>query len=556
MKFIPLPKLPWLKLYVLATAFLFLLRVIIFANVSGVEHDSGWFLGVARNLAERGIYASFNNTVITENTGASPSIHGRYSVQDNKGYTYFPAAISVGPGYVIPEAILLKIFNDGWWQYRLWPLLAYGLLLIILFFLIASIGGLFSLIILQTWLWFYPQLTVNFAFEAYGEHIALLYLFVGFWLFSKATRGKNNPLLILAAGVFISFSILTKNLFALAIPVFIPIAIKELIDNRRHLAKWFRRWSLFTAGLVLPILAFEAFRYLSVITKFGQIGYEAVNQDREMHWQMNGSGLDSLWTKNFDFALAYKKLLIWSDLGIKNIFWPWLFFLVSPIAILPFIEKGKRVLIFLLYGSAVISFGWFIFVSPNGWGRYAFEELIVALMLFSLMMGLLLRAKKFFWPTKIGFLLVAILLFIPSLTSAGTNFNFILTRYDINHLGWWSTPPFRGIQGFPHVPVLSLKDQQKVIDYFGENIKSQDRIYYEGWYLVAEIPPLVDKVFYPLARYHPDNKNQNGQSYLIYGPYQKGEFRLVGDDYLTSNIKANCQEVVFENPSYTLCLLK
>src|SRR3990170_7616752 len=97
-------------IYIIAIVSLFLLRSIFFAaNYGGIEHDSGWYLGVARNLAQRGIYASYTNTIIPEEQGDYPSIHGRFSVQDENGYSYFPAGVTVGPGYIIPEAILLKI---------------------------------------------------------------------------------------------------------------------------------------------------------------------------------------------------------------------------------------------------------------------------------------------------------------------------------------------------------------------------------------------------------------------------------------------------------------
>jgi hypothetical protein len=42
-----------------------LIRVIAFVNIyGGVEHDSGWALGVARSLAERGIYTSMVSTIV------------------------------------------------------------------------------------------------------------------------------------------------------------------------------------------------------------------------------------------------------------------------------------------------------------------------------------------------------------------------------------------------------------------------------------------------------------------------------------------------------------
>ncbi len=47
-------------------------RIILFVgNYAGIEHDSGWQLGLAKNLAHRGIYASYVNTIGEEGVGAT-----------------------------------------------------------------------------------------------------------------------------------------------------------------------------------------------------------------------------------------------------------------------------------------------------------------------------------------------------------------------------------------------------------------------------------------------------------------------------------------------------
>src|SRR3990167_7690110 len=137
-------------IFVLLMVLPFLLRSVFFAtHIGGVEHDSGWYLGVARNLAQRGIYASYTNTVTEAMKGTYPSIHGRVSVQDDNGFVYFPAGVTVGPGYIIPEALILKLFGYGWWQFRAWPLLAFMGLLILTFLIIWQVGGLLALILFQ-----------------------------------------------------------------------------------------------------------------------------------------------------------------------------------------------------------------------------------------------------------------------------------------------------------------------------------------------------------------------------------------------------------------------
>ena len=79
-----------IKIYFLVTVGLFLFRVVWFAaNFGSIEHDSGWFLGVAKNLANRGIYASYINTVEVEGAGVYPSLRRGLSIQDEKGFSCF-----------------------------------------------------------------------------------------------------------------------------------------------------------------------------------------------------------------------------------------------------------------------------------------------------------------------------------------------------------------------------------------------------------------------------------------------------------------------------------
>lgn len=217
-----------ISFYILFSTFLFLLRVILFAgSYGGVEHDSGWYLGVAKNLAENGKYASYTNTVAQDGVGAFPSIHGRFSVQDKQGYVYFPAGVTAGPGYIIPEATILKIFGNGWWQYRAWPLLIFSLLILSLFVVIYLTGGFISLLIFQIWLWAVPQFYIAYAFEAYSETIAFFFLFLSFIFYYFFQKRKSFSFVILS-GLFLSFSVLTKDLFLVPACAYIPLLAYEL----------------------------------------------------------------------------------------------------------------------------------------------------------------------------------------------------------------------------------------------------------------------------------------------------------------------------------------
>ncbi|MCP4371887.1 MAG: hypothetical protein GY797_27785, partial [Deltaproteobacteria bacterium] len=98
-----------------------LIRLITFVNVyGGLEHDSGWSLGTSRLLAETGSYASIVSSVVDPTPGGNLNVHNRYKVQDEAGRIYF-APDSIGPGAIIPNAIIIKLFGPGFWQYRAGP---------------------------------------------------------------------------------------------------------------------------------------------------------------------------------------------------------------------------------------------------------------------------------------------------------------------------------------------------------------------------------------------------------------------------------------------------
>jgi len=544
-------------IYILIIVFIFLGRILLFAGTfGGVEHDSGWYLGVARNLAQRGIYASYTNTITESSPGAHPSLHGRFSVQDKDGFSYFPAGVTVGPGYIIPQALLLKIFGFDFWQYRLWPLLAFTGLLFILFLLVYRLGGIISLIIFQLWLWIVPQLYTAYAYEAYSEHIALFYLLLSFiFYYFSVTKSKFTYLIF--AGLFFSFSVLTKNLFLLAGVSFALSPFYELIARKYKLKTILARWSIFVISFLCPLILFEAYRFISLTSRFGYSGWAAINKDIEIVFRSAGSGIDnfSFSTLNWNFVL--QKAMIWTDIGIKENFVVWILFFITPLFILRFLNAKGRLLFFLLFLSSTVSFAWFIFVSPTGWARHIWQGLVIGMMLLSICIGI--SFKKFLIKKNVERLFFAFLLsiFVLSLIRYDMiNPEAILSQKTIER--WRMNRYVRGLEGLPSTPILSLSDQKELISFFRNKIKEKDKVYYLGWFIMAEASPLVDKVFYSLNRYFYLNQQNpdGGASYAIMGPYQQGPWSLEPPTYVPDKVSELCKTVVFKNPSYLVCVLK
>lgn len=537
---------------------LFSLRIIFFAiPYGGIEHDSGWYLGVAKNLALKGKYASYTNTIIGNKTGANPSIHGRYSVQDKEGFIYFPAGVTVGPGYVIPEALIIKLFGNGWWQYRAWPFIAFSLLLFILFYIVLKLGGFISLLIFSFWLFLVPQLYIAYAYEAYSEPIALLYLLAAMGVLLKGLQNlsRKNMLYIFLAGVLVSFSILTKNLFILSLPVFLVPFISQATQSKNSKKIIALTFITFAVGIILPYLLFELYRYVTVLSLFGKSGVDAVNRDIVLTFQTVGSGLSGFSFSSIDWGFVNKKFNIWKDVGIT---WPLFIWLVLLVA--PFMQRKsfiKNQLFWMSYIALVTLFMWFIFISPTGWARHAWYGIVIGMVLVSITLGSVLR--KYFPSSVIKrsfFSLVIILIFFSNFNAGIITRNVFLT--DSTILQWQSNRYIRGLEGFPSAPLLSLKDQEQLVNYFTSHITGRDKIYYAGWFLNAEVSPLVDKVFYSLGRYEVDNTKypQGGVAYLIIGPYQQGKWSLAPEGYLERKTKETCKEIVYKNPSYLLCKLK
>ena len=548
----------WIRIYILVTVGIFLIRVVWFAaHYGGIEHDSGWYLGVAKNLAHRGIYASYSNTIVTEGVDVYPSIHGRFDVQDKDGFVYFPSGVTVGPGYVLPQSILLRVFGDGWWQYRLWPLATYTGLLFLLFYITWVLGGLWSLFLFQVWLWAVPQLTTIFAYESFSEHTALFYLLLSFLIYYKGSKAEKEYLHMLAAGFFLSLSILTKLLFALTILAFVPMIIWDIYSKPKQLRTLSLRWTVFAIGFIIPIGMFEIYRYFSLVSRFGIEGWEAINNAFWLTFSHSGSGVNNL--GNLDWSFAGKKLRLWSEVGIQPFWLPWICFLLSPLFVLKYTRKEAWSLILIIYSGAMVSLLWFVLISPTGWGRHAWHGLVSAMILVSVVFGTTLRDRmREFRKENVLIVLLILSILGFSIQTYNIEMRPFLNQATIDK--WLITRNgAKGFtQGFPHAPVFSLADQREAIDFFVRTIQKDDRIYYLGWFLVAEMSPLVDKVFYPLDRYINNNRvnPEGGSSYLIFGPYQQCSWRVVPEWYLGSAISQLCRNIVFANQSYTICKLK
>ena len=123
---------------------------------------------------------------------------------------------------------------------------------------------------------------------------------------------------------------------------------------------------------------------------------------------------------------------------------------------------------------------------------------------------------------------------------------FIITKD--RTLKLFKTPYPNKMQGPLSHPRFSKKSQDEVASYIIKNIDKSTRLCFYEWALVAELPVLVDRVFFPFPRCGVND-------ILVVGPYQKGIYALKITNL--NFIKANlCKKILFNNDMYTLCTLK
>ena len=535
----------------------FVIKVIFFVGpYAGIEHDSGWYLGIAKNLADRGIYASYTNTIESDGVGAFPSIHHRYSVQDKDGYSYLPGGITVGPGYVIPEAILLRIFGNGWWQYRLWPLLSFAFLLIASFALSLRLGGRLVTACAVIWLWSIPQFTTQFAFEALSEQTALFYLILSFVLcaYALTTSTKKRNICWLAAGVLFALAVLTKLLLLLAGVSFFVLAILDLFSNAENKRSWFTRWSLLFLGFLIPNILFELYQFLVLYSRFGMEGYVAIWKDFFIHFQQDTKGGQSSLALHF----LLQKADVWRLIGFRWPIFAWFGLGVGA----SFLPKDRypfrRNFLVLSYVTIAITMLWFIKSDPAGWGRHAWHALYIGLFLLS---GIFVEGIRFFLfhpNPRMKWLSLLLVVFVA--VGFRTGFFDFSAFLDEGTVAKWRELRIDGeLQGLPSNPIVTLWHQQEVVEFFKRVIRSEDQIYYWDQFLVAEISPLVDRVFYPLGRYVSRQKSANrgdGKNYVIFGPYQIGPNAMISSETVVNAMNHMCAKMRLSNPEYVVCELK
>ncbi|MBT3983483.1 MAG: hypothetical protein HOE90_19160 [Bacteriovoracaceae bacterium] len=545
----------FVKLFIVSMLTLTLfIRAVLFANDHGaVEHDSGWYIGTAWNLANNYKYASLISTSYKPGVGASRSIHTRPIVQDKEGHNYFSAGVTVGPGYIIPQAILFFIFGDGPWVNRAWPLMGY---LLLVFFSLATVyylGNWLSLLAFFLFLYSTPRFSIQFAFEAFSEHIAVLFGLLAFIVFHINTfqnkRDYQKKWVYLVSGMLVSMSYLTKMLGLFIVPAFLTPFFMQMYqsDNKKETLKL---WFIWGFGILIPIIAYEAYRFLILTIKFGFSAWQASNEEIKSVLNSGGSGVSNL--KNMSLEIFVGRWKVWKYAGIYESSAFGILFILCLIGIIYFSKKKDRLINYHFITMGLPLVIWFCSLSKTGWFRHIWIGAWFVVMTLAIGWGYLSERQREF----------SLKLWVFTIFTQGIYFSYVIFStnpyFDMKYrLGasvvenWNNT---RGYAGLPSVTLFDQKEQNEYVDWIVKNVKPEDTLFFDGWMLVAEIPPLIKRTTHCFSKYKEMRPTMKGKSYLMFGPYQlKSPIRIKDDKYVNTIKEAVCSKTVFKNPSYHLC---
>lgn len=487
------------------------LRIFFLGQNLGVEFDNGWYLSMARTIAETGNYATTFNNSVSSDPNNHQSIYGRVNVQDAKGYTHYPGGVTVGPAGLVPMAFMIKIFGFHPLSYRAFHFCSFLILFYITLVFLFSVTGIVGMLGWFCWAWMVPQFYSVYALEFLSETVALFYIALGLLAFPKRK---------LLAGLCVALATYTKLLSLLALP---PLLLPDLFNKR-----W-KNAFLLSLGFIAGVSFFELYQLLYMVLRFDWKSYLITKQD----WLLvlkTGGGMPQ--------GFSFGKWNIWMDLGFRESTPIWLFLIASLIWLLAKKNTRNHFIFQILFAYFTLYALWFLFSCSSGWGRHAYGMLATGSVLLAWGLASMPRLARIGLCFVLVYFLNTATLFIPF------DLNPMIERYTQVRFQ-------RGIEGFPPNTFLRAP-QDQFVEWLEKNIPRSASIYYVDYYGVAEVSALTGRIFRPLIQTFSRNKSIGGD-YLISGPYQA--INYPGHIAVSLHYRERCSEEVFRNDYYTLCRL-
>lgn len=539
-----------------------LLRLIVFANVyGGLEYDSGWALGTARSLAETGSYASVVNSIVKVTPGGHVNVAGRYKVQDEAGREYFSPG-SIGPGSIIPNAMMIKLFGPGFWQYRIGSLLFFIISMLLASYLLYQVGGLLPIIIIHLFLFFYPHLTIFLGYEAMGEIYGLAYMLLAVVLFILSIQAKKYRWLwFFACGVTAGLIVVTKLVGLLSLSGLVLVGGLTYWEKRLSL----KEGVMIVSGWVLPPIAWELTQFLTLTLLFDFQTYQGYKNQLFGFFLKGGSGVSAQSSR--DLTFMWEKLLVVREISLFNDVISFIVFIIiflsGPFLVWRFYKETRRrnILIILWTGWLTTSL-WFVILSQNGWVRHNWYALIFGVFLLSLLTTYFWQQinESPKWVNRVAALFLTGLLLVGFIGQINTiNFfasNELVKRWYQQHLATNHT----------RIPwmIVPRSDQAEAVAVL-QQLPASARVFYPENYKSAEMALLSDRIFYTFQRRElmPPAKDD----VLIVGPSVISPWRKPHESAIShsdqqafiegiiNRVRQECPRIIFENSYYMLCAL-
>jgi len=529
-----------------------MVRIIVFVNeYGGIEHDGGWTLGISRSIAERGTYTSLTSTLVDPNVKAEFNYDNIFTIQDKKGREYFFVAQTTGPGVVLPNALIFKLFGINFWSSRTGPLIFFLLFLILTAGILYYIQGLVSVIVFHLYLYFFPQLYIFLGYQAIGEVPSMVYLLTSFVLFIKATETKNRSLFwFFLCGVFIGATLNTRLATLIGLGGF---AVVWLILYRQKKIG-LKEALMVIVGLLLVAALWQLYILFSLIQVSDFPTYLNHFWGRQEFFLRSLKGITPV-AEGLELFLL--KAAILSEISRSHLLVSLLLVLITGVGGIWLIRRlwssqPQRNLVLLLWVAWLIYTIWFLNGPKNAWVRYYWYGLIWMAMLLGLIFGMLVKQVKA-QPNKtnIASIILLGLLFLFSFSSQSQALRIFITS-DLIEV--WRQRQLTTRDTYLPWIIIPRAEQTQAIEVI-QNLPKEANIYYPEGRKTAEMSFLTNRVFYTLPRRHLMGSNQN--DVIILGPALISPWKKEQQQQhdIIETIRRECPAIVLETPNYIICTI-
>ncbi len=540
-----------------------LVRLLVFINTyDGVEHDSGWFLGVARSLTETGTYTSLVNTMPHPEIKAGPDINQEFfQVQDDSGRIYFFIEGTVGPTQVFADALVIKLFGSGFWQFRTASLFFYFGFLVLASWMLFLMGGFWATFLLHGVLFFYPHLSVFLGYESLGEIPMVTCVLFSFLFFAMAaTSEKYRVRYFLLSGLLAGLAVMAKVIALLSLTSLVFLWMILFFRKKVNLQEGI---ITFLGSISLPLIS-EVVQMITITRLFGFDNYLRHAQ-QGLNFFVSGSGIEGETGKGMEFLL-YKTFLI-SEISHPNrvlSFMTLIVIAVGGMYLIWHFRKNRlyQYLATLIWGGWLIHTLWFILRAENGWVRRYWLALILGGVLLSLLWSVLLKlAQK--TPNWVTVSLAVVLTGVIGLNLYGQK--HVATFFISDHLvdDWYQKHLAAPQTQLPSIIIPRAQQNAAVVAL--AQVSASGRVFYPENYKSAELAALSGRIFYPIQQRQlmpaaPGDVMIIGPN--VISPWRKPHEAPISQaeqqtfvNGLREEVRRTCPQIILENDYYMICAL-